>query len=229
MQEELCQFKRNNVWESIPIPEDRNVIGTKWIYENKSDENGNLTRNKVRLVTEGYTQIEGVDFDETFTLVARLESIRLLLGISYMIKFKLYQMDVKSVFLNGYLNEEFYVEKPKGFIISSFPNHMYKLKKSLYGLKQAPRAWYKRLIQFLINNGYNRDGIDKNLFVKNDGGKLMIAQIYTNDIVFGVISDKMVEYFVQQIKSEFEMSLVGEPTYFLGFQLKKMDDNIFVY
>jgi len=122
-----------------------NVIGTKWIYKNESDENGTVTRNKARLVAQGYIQVEGLDFDETFSPVARLESIRLLLGVACILKFKLFQMDVKSAFLNGYLNEEVYVEKPKGFIDLSLPNHVYKLKKALYGLKQAPKAWYERL------------------------------------------------------------------------------------
>ena len=121
------------------------MIGIKWVYKNKSDEKRVVTRNKARLVAQGYTQIEGVDFDETFTHVARLESIRLLLGVACILRFKLFQMDVKSSFLNGYLNEEVFVEQPKGFVDPSFPNHVYKLKKALYGLKQAPRAWYKRL------------------------------------------------------------------------------------
>ena len=140
MQDELCQFKRNEVWELVPRPEGTNVIGTKWVYKNKTDEQGGVTRNKARLVAHGYTQIEGVDFDETFAHVARLESIRLLLGVACHLRFKLYQMDVKSAFLNGYLHEEVYVEQPKGFVHPSFPNHVFKLKKALYGLKQAPRA-----------------------------------------------------------------------------------------
>ena len=121
----------------VPRPEGLNVIGTKWIYKNKSDENGIVTRNKARLVAQGYTQIEGLDFDETFASVARLKSIRLLLGVSYILKFKLFQMDVKSAFLNGYLNEEVYVEQPKEIVDPSFPNHVYRLEKALYGIKQA--------------------------------------------------------------------------------------------
>jgi len=113
MQEELNQFKRSEVWDLVPEPEGMNVIGTKWIYKNKSDENGTVTRNKARLVAQGYTQVEGLDFDETFSPVARLKSIRLLLGVSCILKLKLFQMDVKSSFLNGYLNEEVYVEQPK--------------------------------------------------------------------------------------------------------------------
>jgi len=151
MQEELNQFKRSEVRDLVPRPNGINVIGIKSIYKNKSDENGTVTKNKARFVAHGYTQVEGLDFNETFSHVARLESIRLLLGVACILKFKLFQMDVNSAFLNGYLHEEVYVEQPKGFIDSNFPNHVYKLKKALYGLKQNPRAWYERLTEFLVN------------------------------------------------------------------------------
>lgn len=127
MQKELDQFKRNKFWELVPRPNSTNIVVTQWIYKNKSDENGNKKRNKDRLVDQGYTQIKGVDFDEKFAHVALLEAIRLLLGILCLLKFKLYQIDVKSVFLNGYLNEIFYVEQPKGFIYPCSPYHVYKL------------------------------------------------------------------------------------------------------
>ncbi|MCH79563.1 gag-pol polyprotein [Trifolium medium] len=193
MQDELTQFKRSEVWDLVPRPDNINVIGTKWVYKNKSDEGGVITRNKARLVAQGYTRVEGLDFDETFAPVARLESIRLLLGVACILKFKLYQMDVKSAFLNGYLHEEVYVEQPKGFIDPNYPNHVYKLKKALYGLKQAPRAWYERLTEFLLSQGYKKGGHDKTLFVKENSGKLMIAQIYVDDIVFGGMSEEMVK------------------------------------
>ncbi|KAK1569056.1 hypothetical protein Q3G72_032065 [Acer saccharum] len=154
MQEELNQFERNEVWTLIPRPKTTNVIGTKWIYRNKSNENGNIVRNKARLVAQGYSQIEGIDFEETFAPVARLESIRLLLSISCVHKFKLHQMDVKSAFLNGFLQEEVFVEQPKGFVDAHHPNHAYRLKKALYRLKQAQRAWYEHLTQFLVDNNY---------------------------------------------------------------------------
>ena len=228
MREELNQFKRSEVWDLVPKPEGMNVIGTKWIFKNKSDEIGTVSRNNARLVAQGYTQVERLDFDETFAHVARLESIRLLLGVACILKFKLFQMDVKSAFLNGYLNEKVYVEQPKGFIDPSFPSHVYRLKKALYGLKQAPRAWYERLTQFLVNQGYRKGGSDKTLFVKDDNGRLMIAHIYVDDIVFGGMSNKMVQHFVQQMQSKFEMSLVGELNYFLGLQVKQMEDTIFI-
>ncbi|KAA0032212.1 putative gag-pol polyprotein [Cucumis melo var. makuwa] len=131
MQEELLQFKHNNVWTLVPKLDEVNVIRTKWIFKNKTDESGNVTKNKARLVAQGYAQVEGIDFDETFAPVARLEAICLLLEISCIRKFKLYQMDVKSAFLNGYLNEEVFVAQPKGFVDSEFPQHVYKLNKAL--------------------------------------------------------------------------------------------------
>ena len=140
MCEELNQFVRNDVWEFAPRPEIVHVIGTKWIFKNKTDEDGEIIRNKSRLVAQGYTQVKGVDFNESFAPVARLESIRILMSIAYTMNFKLYQMDVKCAFLNRYLNEEMFVEQPKGFEDPHFPDHVLRLKKALYGLKQAPRA-----------------------------------------------------------------------------------------
>ena len=137
MQDELLEFTRNDVWYLVPRPSHVNVIGTKWIFKNKNDADGIVIRNKARLVAQGYTQIEGIDYDETFAPVARLESIRLLFGIAAHFGFKLYQMDVKSAFLNGDL-QKVYVEQPKGFVDSNFPNHVYRLRKALYDLKQAP-------------------------------------------------------------------------------------------
>lgn len=137
-------------------------------------------------------------------------------------------MDVKSSFLNGYINKEVYVEQPKGFTDPNSPDHIFKLNKAHYDLKQAPRAWYERLTEFLINNGYNKRGIEKTPFLKNDTWKLMTTKIYVDDIVFGGMYDMMVQHFIQQMQYEFETSLVGELTYSLSLQVKQMEDNIFV-
>ena len=142
MHEKLNQFVRNDVWELAPRPEGFHVIDTKWIFKNTTDEDGEIIQNKSQLVAQGYTQVEGVDFDESFTPVARLESICILMSIACTMNFKLCQMDVKCAFLNGYLNEEVFIEQPKDFEDPHFPDHVPRLKKELYGLKQAPRAWY---------------------------------------------------------------------------------------
>ncbi|GKB68143.1 retrovirus-related pol polyprotein from transposon TNT 1-94 [Tanacetum coccineum] len=140
MQEELNQFVENNVWELVSHPKSTTIIGTKWVYMNKLDENGVVSRNKARLVAQGYNQQEGIDYDETYASVARLESIRILLAYACALDFKLFQIDVRSAFLNGFINEEVYVAQPLGFTDFEKPNHVYKLKKDLYGLKQAPKA-----------------------------------------------------------------------------------------
>ncbi|GAA0141467.1 hypothetical protein LIER_02604 [Lithospermum erythrorhizon] len=135
---------------------------------------------------------EGIEFEETFASVARLEAIRLLLSRACLMKFKLFKMDMKSAFLNGVVEEEVYVEQLKGFVDNSCPQHVYRLKKVLYGLKQAPRAWYERLRKFLLANGYTRGGTDKILFIKYEDSKLMMVQIYVDDIIFGGMSDQLI-------------------------------------
>jgi hypothetical protein len=137
MHEELNNFKRNQVWELIERPKDHNVIGTKWVFHNKQDQNGIVARNKAKLVAQGYTQVEGLDFDETYAPVARLEVIRILLAYACAHNIKLYQMDVKSAFLNGYINEEVYVEQPPGFEDYKKPNYVYKLKKGIVWLEAS--------------------------------------------------------------------------------------------
>ena len=228
MQDELAQFERNDVWTLVPRPSNKNVIGTKWIFRNKSDEDGVIIRNKARLVAQGYTQIEGIDFDETFAPVARIESIRMLLSLACLYDFKLFQLDIKSAFLNGVINEEVYVCQPKGFEDPNFPEHVYLLKKALYGLKQAPRAWYDRLTKYLIEKGFNRGGVDKTLFTKKTTKDIIIAQIYVDDIVFGSTSDNRIAEFISDMKNEFEMSGGGELTYFLGLQVKQNEKGIFL-
>ena len=151
------------MWELVPRPKGVNVIGTKWIFKNKSDEHDTVIKNKSRLIAQGYTQVERIDFDETFAPVARLESIRILLVIASYLNFKLYQMDVKSAFLNGMLQKEVYVEQSKGFVDPHRPNDVYKLKRALYGLKQAPRAWYDRLTAYLTEHGFKRRSADTTL------------------------------------------------------------------
>jgi hypothetical protein len=133
----------------VPIPKNKNVIGTKWVFRNKLNEDGHVTRNKARLVCKGYAQIEGIDFEETFSPVARMEEICLLLAYACSKNVKVYQMDVKSSFLNGELEEEVYIEQPEGFQLSESTDYVCKLKKALYGLKQSPRAWYSRLDKYL--------------------------------------------------------------------------------
>ena len=228
MQEELNQFTRNNVWTLVERPKDHSVIGSKWVFRNKLDENGIVIRNKARLVAKGYNQEEGIDFDETFAPVARLEAIRLLLAFACHMNFNLFQMDVKSAFLNGFINEEVYVEQPPGFEDHEFSNHVFKLHKALYGLKQAPRAWYDRLSKFLIENDFARGNVDKTLFLKRKDKDLLVVQIYVDDIIFGATNDSLCQEFAKLMQGEFEMSMMGELNFFLGLQIKQCKEGIFI-
>ncbi|GJQ95329.1 retrovirus-related pol polyprotein from transposon TNT 1-94 [Tanacetum coccineum] len=227
MQEELNQFITNGVWEQVSNPMDMTIIGTKWVYKNKLDENGVITRNKARLVAQSYNQQEGIDYDETYAPVARLESIRILLAYACALDFKLYQMDVKSAFLNGVINEEVYVAQPPGFIDFAKPNYVYKLKKALYGLKQAPKAWYDRLKAFLIKHNYSMGMVDNTLFTKKKDSNIIIVQIYVDDIIFGSTCQEMCDDFAKIMHDEFEMSMMGELNFFLGLQIKQLNDGIF--
>ena len=146
-----------------------------------------MSRKKARLVAQGYNQQEGIDFDETYAPVARLESIRILLAYACANDLKLYQMDVKSAFLNAFINEEVYVAQPPGFIDFEKPKHVYKLKKALYGLKQAPKAWYDRLKSFLVKHNYTMGLVDNTLFTKKRESHIIIVQIYVDDIIFGLL------------------------------------------
>jgi hypothetical protein len=150
MHEELNNFTRNQVWTLEERPKGARVIGTKWVFRNMQDDQGIVVRNKARLVAKGFSQVEGLDFGDTFAPVARLEAIRILLAYASNHEIRLYQMDVKSAFLNGFINELVYVDQHPGFKDPRYPNYVYRLSKALYGLKQAPRAWYERLRDFLI-------------------------------------------------------------------------------
>jgi hypothetical protein len=152
-QEELNNFKRNKVWSLVERPK-QNIVGTKWVFRNKQDEHGVVTRNKARLMAKWYSHVEGLDFKETFAPVARIGSIRILLSYTTHHDFKIYQMDVKSAFLNGHIKEKVYVEQQPDFEDQEYPNHVYKLHKALYGLKQTPRAWYECIRDFLTHNGF---------------------------------------------------------------------------
>ncbi|GJS55897.1 putative ribonuclease H-like domain-containing protein [Tanacetum coccineum] len=200
MQEELLQFKLQKVWVLVDLPKGKRAIGTKWIFRNKKDERGIVIRNKARLVAQGYTQEEGIDYDEVFAPVARIEAIRLFLAYASFMGFMVYQMDVKSAFLYGQIEEEVYVCQPPGFEDPDYPDKVYKVVKALYGLHQAPRAWYETLAKYLLDNGFHRGKIDQTLFIKKQKEDILLVQ----------------------------MSSMGELTFFLGLQVKQKEDGIFI-
>ncbi|GJT67312.1 putative ribonuclease H-like domain-containing protein [Tanacetum coccineum] len=199
MQEEMQQFVNQEVWKLVPLPDGKIAIGTKWILKNKRDARGIVVRNKARLVAQGHRQEEGIDYDEVFAPVARIEAIRLFLAFASYMGFMVYQMDVKSAFLYGEIVEEVYVTQPKGFEDPHFPKHVYRVVKALYGLHQAPRAW-----------------------------DIILVQVYVDDIIFGSTNKAWCDEFEVLMKGEFEMSAMGELTFFLGLQVKQKPDGIFI-
>ncbi|WVZ80445.1 hypothetical protein U9M48_027918 [Paspalum notatum var. saurae] len=229
MHEELENFDRNHVWDLVEPPPNYCAIGNKWVFKNKQGENGMVVRNKARLVAQGFCQKEGIDYVETFAPVARLEAIRILLAFAASKGFKLQQIDVKSAFLNGFIEEEVYVRQPPGFESARFPYRVYKLRKALYDLKQAPRAWYARLMSFLLKSGFVMGSVDKTLFLLSRGSDTLIVQIYVDDIIFGGSSHALVSSFAEQMSREFEMSLMGELQFFLGLQIKQGLQGTFVH
>ncbi|GJR35057.1 putative ribonuclease H-like domain-containing protein [Tanacetum coccineum] len=167
---QFCEKKLQKVWTLVDLPNGKRAIGTKWVFRNKKDERGIVIRNKARLVAQGYTQEEGIDYDEVFAPVARIEAIRLFLAYASFKDFVVYQMDVKSAFLYGKIEEEVYVCQPPGFEDPDFPDRVYKVEKALYGLHQAPRAWYETLSTYLLDNEFQRGKINKTLFIKRYKG-----------------------------------------------------------
>jgi hypothetical protein len=205
-----------------------NVVCTKWVFRNKQDEYEVVTKNKTRLVAKGYSQVKSLDFDEIFAPVARIESIRILLTYATHHYFNLYQIDVKSAFLNGPIKEEVYMEQTPSFEDEKYPNHVYKLYKALYKLKQVPKAWYECLRDFLIDNDFRIDKADSTLFTRKVDKDLFICQIYVDDIIFGSTNKSFYDKFSKIMTNRFEMPMMGELKFFLGFQIKQLEDGTFI-
>ncbi|GJU10444.1 putative ribonuclease H-like domain-containing protein [Tanacetum coccineum] len=205
-----------------------NVTEHVELKRNKKDDRGIVVRNKARLVAQGYTQEEGIDYDEFFALVARIEAIRLFLAYASFMNLIVYQMDVKSAFLYGIIEEEVYVCQPLGFEDPEFPNKVYNVENDLYGLHQAPRAWYETLSTYLLENGFRRGTIDKTLFIKKDKDDILLVQVYVDDTIFGSTKKSLCTEFEQMMHKRFQMSSIGELTLFLGLQVKQKDDGIFI-
>ncbi|GKB09216.1 putative ribonuclease H-like domain-containing protein, partial [Tanacetum coccineum] len=216
------------VWILVDLSFGKKAIGTKWVFRNKRDERSIVVKNKARLIAQGFRQEEGINYDEVFSPVARIETIRLFLAFSSFMRFLVYQMDVKSAFLYGTIEEEVYVHQPPGFVDPAHPNQVYKVIKALYGLHQAPRAWYETLSSFLLENSFRRGTIDKTMFIKKNKSDIMLVQVYVDDIIFGSTTQSMCTEFEDCMHKRFQMSSMGELTFFLGLQVKQQPDGIFI-
>nr|GEZ48562.1 retrovirus-related Pol polyprotein from transposon TNT 1-94 [Tanacetum cinerariifolium] len=204
------------------------VITLNWIYKVKLDELGGILKNKARLVARGYRQEEGIDFEESFATVAGIEVIRIFLAHVAHKNMVVYQMDVKTAFLNGNLREEVNVSQPDGFVDQDNPNYMYKLKKALNGLKQASRTWYDILSSFLISQDFSKGSVDLTLFIRRNGNDLLLVQIYVDDIIFAASTLELCDQFANLMCSKFKMSMMGKISFFLGLQISQSPRGIFI-
>ncbi|GKA48820.1 putative ribonuclease H-like domain-containing protein, partial [Tanacetum coccineum] len=196
------------VWILVDLPIGKRAIGTKWVFRNKKDERGIVIRNKARLVAQGHRKEEVIDYEEFFALVARIKALRLFLAYAYFMGFLVYQMDVKSAFLYGTIEEEVYVTQPPVFKDPDNPNKVYKVVKALYGLHQAPRAWYETLANYLLGNGFQRGKIDQTLFIKRQKGEIFLVQVYVDDIIFGSTNKELCTGFKKLMKDNVKSKML---------------------
>ncbi|GKE68051.1 retrovirus-related pol polyprotein from transposon TNT 1-94, partial [Tanacetum coccineum] len=198
------------------------------LIKNKRDEESTVIHNKAHLVAKGYIQQEGINFKGSFAPVAQLEVVRLFIAYAAHKSFPVYQMDLKTIFLNGPLKEEVYVNQPDGFVDPHHPDKVYRLKKALYGLKQDPKAWYDELSNFLVSKGFSKGFIDPTLFITKKGEDILLVKIYVDDIIFGSTNPKLSKKFEKLMHNKFEMSMIGELKLFLGIQIHQSPRGIFI-
>ncbi|CAL8161243.1 unnamed protein product [Prunus armeniaca] len=229
MEAELEMIEKNDTWKLVERPFAKPVIGVKWVYKTKLNLDGTVQKNKARLVAKGYSQKPGIDYNETFAPVARLDTIRTLIALVAQKEWSLYQLDVKSAFLNGVLKEEVYVDQPQGFVKKDEETKVYKLHKALYGLKQAPRAWYDEIDAYFNKAGFKKSPSETTLYVKAEGSDVLIVSLYVDDIVYTGSSSQMIEEFRRDMMEHYEMTDLGVLHHFLGMGVIQSKQNIFLH
>ncbi|GAU29778.1 hypothetical protein TSUD_161830 [Trifolium subterraneum] len=209
MNEEIKAIERKNTWELAELPKGSQPIGVKWVFKKKMISQGEIERYKAQIVAKGYKQKAGIDYDEVFAPIARMEIIRLLISQAAQFKWPIFQMDVKSAFLNGVLDEEVYIEQPPGYMKVGKEEKVLKLKKALYGLKQAPRAWNTRINTYFKENGFKQCPNEDGLYVKKNGSNMLLVALYVDDLIFLGNNGQMIEEFKGTMTREFEMTDLG--------------------
>ena len=225
---EIKSIEENETWELVELPAGAKVIGVKWVFKTKLNESGEVDKYKARLVAKGYHQRQGVDFQEVFAPVARCDTIRAILALAAQRSWKVLQLDVKSSFLNGELNEDVYIAQSKGFEEREATRKVYKLNKALYGLKQAPRAWYNRIEGYFMREGFEKCYFEHTLFVKKKEGGILIISLYVDDLIYTGNSDSMLEGFKKSMMEEFAMTDLGRMRFFLGVEVVQDNRGIFI-
>ncbi|KAD7478926.1 hypothetical protein E3N88_02062 [Mikania micrantha] len=221
MKQEIESIERNKTWHLTKLPAGHKAIGLKWVYKVKRDANGDINKYKARLVAKGYVQKQGLDFDEVFAPVARMETVRLILALAANEGWKVHHLDVKSAFLHGNLKEEVYVQQPQGFEKKGSENMVYRLDKALYGLRQAPRAWNHKLDQTLKELGFDRCSYEQAVYKQTDQDGISIVGVYVDDLIVTGSSSQKTRNFVKQMESKFEMINLGLLSYYLGIEVEQ--------
>ena len=228
MQDEYNALISTGTWSIVPSHPSQNVVGCKWVFRVKKKADGTIDRFKARLVAKGFHQQEGIDFQETFSPVAKPVTIRILLTLAVQYNWFLNQLDISNAFLHGDLKEDVYMQQPPGFVDPNSPNSVCKLKKSLYGLKQAPRAWFDKLFQALHSLGFQQSSSDASLFVLN-GPQLVIVLVYVDDILVTGPNQHLCQQFITQLSSQFPVKDLGPLHYFLGLEVHRSSQGIFIH
>jgi hypothetical protein len=228
MDEELNALRENCTWDLVPRPPKKNIVGSKWVFRTKYQSDGSIDRLKAHLVAKGYTQLPGLDYTDTFSLVVKASTIRVVLSLAITHCWPLRQLDVKNVFLHGILQEHVYMEQPPGYVDPHFPQHVCKLKKALYGLKQAPRAWFQRFSLFLLKLGFTCSRADTSLFVLHCQQQIIYLLLYVDDIILTSNNNSLLSSFIRQLHSEFATKDLGSLSYFLGLKATSTSTGLFL-
>lgn len=221
MQEELDSMHKNRVWDLVKPDPNHKPIGCKWVYKTKRDAEGNIERHKARLVAKGFTQKEGIDFNETFSPVSTKDSFRIIMALVAHYDMELHQMDVKTAFLNGELEEIIYMKQPEGFVQTGKEEYVCKLKKSIYGLKQASRQWYRKFDSVITSSGFTENIVDECVYLKSTNEGFIFLILYVDDILLASSSVKLLNETKDFLSSNFDMKDLGEASFVLGIEIKR--------
>ncbi|MCO5578474.1 hypothetical protein L7F22_032316 [Adiantum nelumboides] len=228
MDEEMAALDVNETWELVPLPEGKKSIGCKWVYKVKHNADGSISRYKARLVAKGYAQMYGIDYEETFSPVAKMATVCTVIAVAASKGWLLHQMDVKNAFLHGDLQEEVYMEQPQGYEDVKHPGYVCKLKKALYGLKQVPRAWHARTVAYLVAIGFHMADADHSLYVRKNENGIVIVYIYVDDLIIGGDNEGKIMHVKSLLKKEFDMKDLRELRYFLGIEIIHTKEGIWL-
>ena len=228
MEVEMRALEKNNTWEKCSLPRGKKPVGCKWVFTVKHKADGTVERYKARLVAKGYTQTYGIDYSETFSPVAKIDTIRVLFSVAVNQDWPLYQFDVKNAFLHGDLEEEVYMESPPGFSQDFKPEEGCRLKRALYGLKQSPRAWFGRFTLAMKKYGYHQSNSDHTLFLKERGNLITCLIIYVDDMIITGSDKEEIEALKEKLFKEFDMKDLGRLKYFLGIEVLRSRRGIFI-